>query len=85
MIPSVYKSSLGYVPYVRREARVPAKDRVQIIQKIFVSIDYIHENQVNVIEDNTTKEEKSNLMYYCEVALTNWEAIEIPEITPLSK
>ncbi|XP_050876089.1 uncharacterized protein LOC127079759 [Lathyrus oleraceus] len=76
---------LGYVPSAAKEAWVHAKDKTRSIQEVFLSIRFIHEDQVNAIEDNTEDEDESCLVYQSETALNNWKAVEIPEIFPLSK
>ena len=76
---------LGYKPSANGGALVPAKDRVRSIQEVFLSKGFIHGDQVGAVEDDTKDGETSNLIYQCEAALTNWEAVEIPEVFPVSK
>ncbi|KAI5415991.1 hypothetical protein KIW84_041145 [Lathyrus oleraceus] len=76
---------LGYKPSANGGSLVPAKDRVRSIQEVFLSKGFIHGDQVGAVEDDTEDGETSNLIYRCEAALTNWEAVEIPEVFPVSK
>ena len=70
--------SLGYKPYAKIGALVPTKDDIQSIQEVFLNTCFVHGERVNIVEDDTAYEEIPNLVYQCEVSLTNWEAIEIP-------
>jgi hypothetical protein len=76
---------LGYKPSTKEGSLVPTKDRIRSIQEVFLSTGFIHGDQVGAVEDDTEDGEASNLVYRCEGALTNWEAIEIPEVFPVSK
>ncbi|XP_050916132.1 uncharacterized protein LOC127131245, partial [Lathyrus oleraceus] len=40
----------------------------------------VNEKNDRFVEDDTEDEEALNLVYRCEAALTNWEAVEIPEL-----
>lgn len=64
---------------------VPVKDRVRSIQEVLLRTNYIHGDHVSTTEGKTSEEEMSDLVYHCEVALTNYEAIEFPEIIHMSK
>lgn len=76
---------LGYKPSSKEGALIPTKDRIQRIQEVFLSAGYVYGDQVNAVEEDTEDEDMTNLVYQCEATLTNWEAIEIPEVIPISK
>lgn len=77
--------SLGQKPSAKEGASVPTKDRMQCIQEVFLNAGYVYGDQVNAIEEYIKDEDMSNLVYQCEETLTNWEAIEIPKVIPISK
>jgi hypothetical protein len=76
---------LGYKPSNKEGAPVPTKDRMRRIQEVFLSAGYVYGDQVNTFEEDTEDENMINMVYQCEATLTNWEAIEIPEVIPISK
>ncbi|XP_050877333.1 uncharacterized protein LOC127081091 [Lathyrus oleraceus] len=54
---------LGYVPSAAKGARAPTKDNTRSIQEVFLSIGFIHGDQVNAIEDSTADEDEPCLVY----------------------
>ena len=72
---------LGYKPTTNEGTSTSTKGRLKSIQEVFVSVGY----QVNAIDEDSEEEDMNNLMFQCEAALGNWEAIEIPQMFPLSK
>ncbi|XP_050877822.1 uncharacterized protein LOC127081624 [Lathyrus oleraceus] len=76
---------LGYNPFAKEGASIPTKDCVRRIQEVFLSAGYVYGDQVNTVEEDTKDEDMTNQVYQYEATLTNWEAIEIPEVIPISK
>ncbi|MCI49632.1 gag-pol polyprotein, partial [Trifolium medium] len=79
---------LGYIPTAAVFSRASQNhfrlEYIPSIQETFRSAGFDHEDRVALLED--TDEEVPDLVYRCtpDEILTNWKAMEIPEIISIS-
>ncbi|XP_050897804.1 uncharacterized protein LOC127104675 [Lathyrus oleraceus] len=73
------RHGLGYRP-THDKASTNVEGRPKFFQEVFVS----RGSQVNAISDYDEDEDLSNLVFKSDAALSNWGAIEIPIIFPVS-
>lgn len=74
------RHGLGYRP-THDKASTNVEGRPKIYQEVFISGGF----QVNAVSDGDEDDDLSNLVFKSSATLSNWEAIEIPVIFPVSK